>query len=168
MNILAILVFAACVDTGERGFKTSDPDFMSELRTSLKRENIPFREDQDGFLMYQRKHEETVNRLRVEVAEVINGGVAHNYHDQEAHNYLKSLLESKGMPYRIEASHDGEMIRWYPESEAQEKAITMSVVENIHRLNVQRQISEARCNKLKLSSKKLLNKRVGQEVGSVC
>lgn len=163
-----MFVFAACVDTGERGFKSSSPDTMRELRTSLKREDIPFREDGDGFLMYQTKHEETVNRLLVEVEKAISGGVAERYDDQESRDYLKSLLESKGMPYRVETGNDGEWIRWYPQSEARQKEITMSVVKNSHRLNVQRQISEAPCNEEKPPSNKLLNKDAGQGAGHVC
>ncbi len=165
LSIITMLVVATCVDAGEHGFKSSDPDLMSEFSASLEREGIPFREDSDGFLRYQNKYKETVDRLLVEIEATVLGGIAVRYDDKVSRDYLKGLLDSRGMPYRVEAGNDGEWIRWYPQNEAQRKEISMSVAN--HWFDLKRKRSGVRCNE-KLPSTTSPNKDAGQGEGLVC
>jgi hypothetical protein len=164
--ILVLLANGGCTDTGERGFKSSQPDFMNELKVALTKSGVPFREDKDGFIRYQSKYEEAVSRVRDNVEKEISGGVVVRYEDNESRDYLKSLLSSQEMKYRVEAREDGEWIRWYPQSEAQQKEIEMKVVQ--HNFDLQREKSGSRCMEEKSPSNKSLNKDAAQTSRRAC
>ena len=126
---LSLLLWVGCADQGERGFRSSDPEFMTELKAALEASGIRFVEDPDGFIRYQSEDEAAVRRIRAEVDGAIRGGVAVRFEDEASREYLKQLLKEKDMQYRVETRENGEWIRWYPESEAQREEIEMRVAE---------------------------------------
>ncbi len=146
LRFLAFIVIAVagygCTDVGERGFKSSDSGVMEELEAELKKEGIPFHRDSDGFLTYNAQSEDIVRRLIAEVERKLNGGIAVKYDDKISRDFMKQLLTSKGLEFRIENRIDGEWIRWYPENEAQKNEIEMKVVEHYFAIQRQRQSSE--------------------------
>lgn len=132
-----------CTDAEDHGFKTSEPEVMKELERELTEAGIPFRRDQNGFLRYGSESEEVVQTLRAEVERKLSGGIAVKYEDEDSRKYLKQLLTSQGMDYRVEHREDGEWIRWYPENDAQEKEIEMKVV--AHNFDIQRKKRASEC-----------------------
>jgi hypothetical protein len=172
LNLSAILVVLVmttsfgCALEGERGFKSSETQFMEELEAALGREGIPFRRDADGFIRYEGKHQEAVERIRSEVERNLSGGIAVKYEDKESRNYLKSLLSSRGMKYRVESRNDGEWIRWYPTSDSQKEEIQMMVVQ--HNFDMQRQKMPSNCNAEKTPSNTSLNKDAAQKARRAC
>lgn len=134
VRILLLFVVAAavygCTDIGERGFKTSEPHVMAELEVALAKEGVPFRRDADGFIRYGAENDAIVQRLHDEVQRKLSGGVAVKYDDEVSREFMKGLLASRGIEFRLEDRNDGEWIRWYPANEAQKQEIEMKVVEH--------------------------------------
>ena len=126
---LSLLLWVGCADQGERGFRSSEPEFMTELKAALEASGIRFVEDPDGFIRYQSEDEAAVRRIRAEVDKAISGGVATRFEDEASREYLKQLLTEKGMQYRVETLENEEWIRWYPESDAQRDEVAMRVVQ---------------------------------------
>lgn len=157
-NILLVVLLAlcGCTETGERGFKTSEPEYMEELERELTEADIPFRRGQDGFLRYDAENEEVVRNLRAQVERKLNGGIAVRYEDEGSRTFLKQLLTSQGMEFRVENRDDGEWIRWYPESDAQKTEIEMKVVERY--FDTQREGGESDCKQQESPSNNSLNK----------
>lgn len=164
--MLVLLANVSCSDSGERGFKSSQPEFMDELKISLVKSGVPFREDMDGFIRYQKKYEDIVNHVKSEVEKEISGGIAARYDDKESSEYLKALLVTHGMKFRIEQRDGGEWIRWYPDSETRQKEIEMKVVE--HNFDLQQKDSESRCKEEIKPSNNSHNKDATQTSQSAC
>ena len=141
--LLVLLAVYGCTESGERGFKTSEPQFMSELEREMTEAGIPFSRGQDGFLRYDAENEDAVRNLRAEVERRLNGGTAVRYEDEGSRKFLKELLRSQGLEFRVESRDDGEWIRWYPENEAQKEEIEMKVVE--HYFDTQRKSLGSDC-----------------------
>lgn len=160
--ILILLMNSGCTDSREVGFKSNRPDFMHEMKASLAKSGIPFREDKDGFIRYQRTYEEAVRQLSANVEKEISGGVAVRFKDGESRHYLKNLLSSQGMKYREE----GEWIHWYPKNEAQQKEVEMKVVQ--HGFDMQREKSRQECMEGKSPSNKSLNTDAAQRKRRDC
>jgi hypothetical protein len=97
----------------------------------LKEANISYREDEEGFLRYRREDAGTATRIRENLEHELHGGVAIKYEDVETTQYLRDMLISLGIKYRVENRADGEWTRWYPQNEQQEKEIPMKVVEHV-------------------------------------
>src|SRR5216684_966066 len=97
VTLLILLGTGTCTGGGEYGFRDSRPEFMQELKAALPESTIPFRQDAEGFIRYQSKYEEAVNRIRDRVEKEISGGVALKFADKESRDYLKSLLTSMEM-----------------------------------------------------------------------
>ncbi len=115
----------------EQGYRSSDTEFMAELKLRLSKEKIPFREDRFGFVFYPRKDADKVERL----IEAIQGErlrrVGLNFGDPEANAYLQTLLKERGLSYQVETVEGEEWIFWRPENEAQRWEIERQVVQFI-------------------------------------
>jgi len=129
-----VLSISGCPAGGETGFKSTDQELMKELRAALKDANIQFREDEDGIIRYSWEDSATADKIREKLDKELHSGVSVKYDDQEAMQYLRELLTSMKMKYRIEIRADGEWTRWYPQNEDQRKEIPMKVVEHIFEL----------------------------------
>lgn len=139
---------------------------MEELEAALGSEGVPFRRDADGFIRYEGKHQETVVRIRSEVERDLYGGIAAKYEDKESRDYLKSLLSSRGMKYRVENRNDGEWIRWYPTTDAQMEEIHMMLTK--HSFEMQHRKMPSNCDAEKTPSGTALINGTSQETRHVC
>jgi hypothetical protein len=134
-HLLAALTFlSGCPIEGEAGFKSTDQEFMRELRIALTEANILFREDEAGFLKYRPEDAATASKIRENLEKELHSGLTVKYEDAEATQYLRGMLASMGMKYRVEQRTDGEWTRWYPQNETQGKEIPMKVVEHMFEL----------------------------------
>ena len=137
---LALAATTACV--GEGGFKSSNPEYMSDLKEALAKAAIPYREDEDGSIRYARKHAAEVDRVR-EVLEKENAReAAVLLKDKESLDFMKNLLASKGKRYRIKTQEDGAWFHWFPDNDAQEKEFHLKMVEHAFDLQ-QRKLSKS-------------------------
>jgi hypothetical protein len=149
--IAALLATGACTER-ESGFKSTRPELMSEMKIALTKSGIPFRESEDGFIRYDARYDEAIRRIRDEVEEEIFGGIAIRHDDEESVAYLKRLLSSKGLKYRVEVREDGEWIRWYPQSLEQQAEIDRQVAE--HAFDSKCGNVASQCEEEKAASKK--------------
>jgi len=125
---LGSILTAGCTDSGERGFKSSRPELMHELKIALDRSGVPYREE-SGYIKYDAKDEEFFASVLEEVEESVSGGVSVRYDDAASRKYHKQLLRSEGIKYRIEYKSGDEWIRWYPVNETQQSEIELKVAE---------------------------------------
>jgi hypothetical protein len=130
---------------GESGFKTTDQEFMHELRIALKKANIPFHEDEEGFVRYSYKDGAAVGKIRESLEKELHSGMLVKYEDAEATQYFREMLASRGMKSRVEKRADGEWTRWYPQNEEQQKEISRNVVE--HMFQVKKTRLSIKCEK---------------------
>ncbi len=138
---------------------------MEELEAALGREGVPFRRDADGFIRYEGKKQEAVVRISSEVERDLYGGIAAKYEDKGSRDYLKSLLSSRGMKYRVEDRNDGEWIRWYPANDSQMEEIQVMVVR--HNFEMQHRKMSSNCDAEKTPSGTSLIKGAAQETRGV-
>ena len=128
---MTIEVLSGCPTEGESGFKSTDQELMRELRVALEEAKVSFREDEEGFLRYRPEDVATAKKIRENLEKELHSGIVVKYDDAETTQYLRDMLTSMGMKYRIEKKTDGEWTRWYPQTEEQRKSIPMKVVEHV-------------------------------------
>ncbi len=166
-SLLMVLGFLLeCSYNGEVGFKSSNQKLMQELRVALKEAAIAYREDEEGFITYQKKDEAAVERIIKRADQELSGGVAVKYEDTETTQYLRDLLTSMGMKYRVEKRADGEWTRWYPQSEAQGREVHRKVVE--HSFELKKQKLSTKCKEASLASRKSADKHVAEKTPPTC
>lgn len=125
--MVTVLLFG-CGSSNEQGIRDSREDFMVELKKALTENNIPFRVDDDGYVMYSKEHKKAVERIKRQVDERRSAEIGHKYEDELSTRYLRKLLEEKGIRYRAVSRDDGEWTYWNPESKQQQDKIEMEVV----------------------------------------
>ena len=121
------LLLVACTSEDVQGFRSSDKQYMEELVFLLQKAGVPYQEYQDGSIRYKSTDEDAVRKIR----ERITNAVSVRYEEEEAREYLKSLLSEGNREFREELKDGQVWIRWYPETEGQEKEIEMKVVQYV-------------------------------------
>jgi hypothetical protein len=153
---LAIGFSAGCTFNGESGFRSSDPKLMQELQIALTEAQIAFRQDEEGFIRYQKKDAMAVAQILKE----LSSGIVVKYEDPESNQYLRKLLTSMGLTFRVEKRTDGEWTRWYPKNEEQRKEVHMKVVQR--EFEVKKKLLSTKCKETTSASKKSLNSKTEQ------
>jgi hypothetical protein len=128
-----ILLFAlvACSPEYGKGFRASDAEYMSLFLTQLDRYAIAYKVDQTGMVYYKSADEKKVEEIHEKVKARLALASSLKFEEDPAREYLKALLQKKGLEYSVEERADGTWIRWYPESEEQEHEVQMAVVQHI-------------------------------------
>lgn len=109
-----LLMLASCFvgENNENGFRTSEPNKMAQLKVELSARGIPFREDDRGFIMYDKKYKESFEAIR----DQLSSEMAMKFEDP-VHNALAlKVLADMGIQGRIDKRQDGEWVAWHPRS----------------------------------------------------
>lgn len=131
--VLLVAAITACSSSEEGGFKSSDPQRMKELQSSLAKAGIPFHVDAKGFIIFDKKHSQLVERIDEELQQKTSTSVSTKYEEAETTEYLKSVLTAMGIPYTVESKPDGQWVRWSPSNEAQEQEVQNRVSQHVFR-----------------------------------
>ncbi len=164
--LMSIEVLSGCPTEGESGFKSTDQELMRELRVALQEARISFREDEEGFLRYRSEDVAAAKKIRENLEKELHSGVVVTYDDAETTQYLRSMLTSIRMKYRIEKKTDGEWTRWYPQTEEQRKSIPMRVIEHVFE-EKKKQLS-TKCKEGESVSTTPLNQTRAEKIPSPC
>ncbi|MDH5668732.1 MAG: hypothetical protein OEY86_12035 [Nitrospira sp.] len=134
---LLFILLSGC-PSGELGFKSTDQELMREFQAALNDANITFREDHEGLIRYRHEDAVAANEILERLEKELHSGITVKYDDQEATQYLREMLTSLGMKYRVERKPDGEWTRWYPKSSDQNRDISRKVIEHVFELKKKR------------------------------
>jgi len=132
---IILLALVACSPEYGKGFRSSDGEYMEIFLAQLEKEAIPHKIDQDGMVRYKPADAKKIEIIHEKVKARLALVSSLKFEEKEAREYLKSLLEEKGLGYSVEEQDDGIWIKWYPESKEQESEVQMAVVKHIFNLN---------------------------------
>jgi hypothetical protein len=111
---------------------------MSDLRLLLGKHGIPYRnaDPRKGMesLAYRSADESRVALLRRK----LDRQTSVKFKEREARDYLQKLLTEMNHDFIVSEKPDGTWIKWFPESEQQDKDVSMSVVRHMFDLQAKR------------------------------
>lgn len=141
--ILALGVLGCSPDDGfNRSMGSTDAEQIGDLRVLMTKHGIDYRETEpEGSMIgitYRKVDETRVAELRAKLGRQ----TAVKYREAQAREYLKQLLTQMKHDFIVSDKSDGTWIKWFPESEQQEKDISMKVVQHIFDLQAERMAKE--------------------------
>ena len=140
-----VFLAVGCNRSGEHTFKSGEPAFMTELKAALTQAGVPYEENADGTIKYKSENAKAFTAVRDQLDRDMHTGVLVRYDDDVSLDYLKMLLTSEGLKFRVEKKKDGEWLRWYPKDKAQEKAMNLKVME--HQIDLEECAKSNTCGK---------------------
>ena len=137
--VLVLVLFGCSPEDGfNRSIRSSNAEQIGDLRVLLERNGIAYLDaEPDGRtvgLTYRKVDERRVAELRTK----LDRQTAVRYKEPEARAYLLGLLAQMKHDFIISDQSDGTWIKWFPESEQQEKEVSMKVVQHIFDLQAER------------------------------
>ena len=128
---IILLALFACSPEYGKGFRSSDAEYMDLFLAQLEKDAIPHKIDHNGMVLYKSADEKKIEEIHEKVKARLALVSSLKFEEEEAREYLRSLLEKKGIGYTVEERNDGIWIKWYPESKEQENEVQMAVVQHI-------------------------------------
>lgn len=125
-------------DGFDRAYGSSNPEQMSDLGALLDKHGIPYRktDSENGMqrFAYRSADESGVALLRRK----LDRQTSVKFKEPEAREYLQELLAQMNHDFIISEKPDGIWIKWFPESEQQDKDVSMKVVQHMFDLQAKR------------------------------
>lgn len=129
-----VLAVVACSPEYGKGFRSSDAEYMDLFLAQLEQDAIPHKIDQNGMILYKPADAKKIEEIHEKVKARLSLVSSLKFEEEVAREYLKSLLDEKGLRYSVEERDGGIWIKWYPESKEQEKEMEMAVVQHVFAL----------------------------------
>lgn len=108
----------------ERGYKSSDQEYMANFIALLEKRSISYRY-QDGYLRYSNEVESEVEKVKSQ----LSSAKSIKFEDKSIRSYFHTLLEKEGIEYLPLKKEAGAWTMWWPNSKDQAQAIELKVVE---------------------------------------
>lgn len=143
--LIVLLINVGCTRGGDHSFSSAEPEFMTELKAALTQAGVPYQEEADGAIKYKSENEKAFAAVRDQLDHDMHSGVLVRYDDDTSLDYLKILLTTQGLKFRVEKKKDGEWVRWYPKDKAQEQAMNLKVME--HQIDLKECAQSKSCGK---------------------
>jgi hypothetical protein len=125
-------------DAFDRAYGSSNPEQMSDLGFLLDKHGIPYRKADSGNGMqrfaYRSGDESRVALLRRK----LDRQTSVKFKEPEAREHLQKLLTEMKHDFIVSEKPDGIWIKWFPESEQQDKDVSMKVVQHMFDLQDKR------------------------------
>lgn len=147
-NYLAVVILALGVlgcspkDGFNRAMFSTDAEHISDLRTLMAKHGIAYRDSEpEGSMVgfaYRGADELRVGKLKAKMGRQ----TAVKYKEAEAREYLQHLLTEMKHDFIVSEKTDGIWIKWFPDSEQQEKDVSMKVVQYLFDLQAEHQAKE--------------------------
>jgi len=113
------------------GFRTSDKQYTELLYAELNKNNVMYTIDQEGYIYYDEPAKKGFLKAQAHVERYLYDSVNHKVESTKHKEYFISLLEQNNQEYYVLTKDDGIWIKWFPESEEQEREYTLQVVNYI-------------------------------------
>lgn len=107
----------------DRGFSSSDKEYMQRMESLMKKRLIPYKVD-EGKIWYSSNNEKDIKNIQTQWS----SRTSVKYDEKETREYLIKLLESNNADYFVNSRSDGVWITWFPLNDEQKKNISMKVV----------------------------------------
>lgn len=125
-------------DEFDRALLSSNHEEISDLRILMAKHGVPYKdtapENGKEGLSYR-----SVDRQRFEsLRQKLNRQTLVKYKEPEAREYLQKLLTEMNHDFMITEKPDGIWIKWFPESQQQEKDVSVKVVQHLFDLQAKR------------------------------
>lgn len=137
--ILALGVFGCSPHDGfDRALRSSNQEEIQDLRILMTKHGIPYKntEPEKGMkgFAYRSVDQQRFDSLR----QKLKRQTAVKFKEPEARDYLQKLLTEMHHDFIVSEKPDGTWIKWFPESELQDKDISMQVVQHVFDLQAKR------------------------------
>ena len=125
-------------DEFDRALRSSNHEEISDLRILMTKHGVPHKnpdpeKGMEGFA-YRSVDQQRFESLR----QKLNRQTSVKFKEPEARDYLQKLLTEMNHDFIISEKPDGTWIKWFPESEQQEKDVSMKVVQHVFDLQAKR------------------------------
>lgn len=142
-------------DGFDRTLSSSNQEEISDLRILMTKHGVPHKntdpgKGMDGFA-YSSDNQQRFEFLR----QKLNRQTSVKFTEPEARDYLQKLLTEMNHDFIVSEKPDGTWIKWFPESQQQEKDVSMKVVQHVFDLQAKR---ASDCTPSTATSKDALNK----------
>lgn len=125
-------------DGFDRALSSSNHEEISDLRILMTKHGVPHKntdpeKGMEGFA-YRSADQQRFESLR----QKLNRQISVKFKEPEARDYLQKLLTEMNHDFIISEKPDSTWIKWFPESEQQEKDVSMKVVQHVFDLQAKR------------------------------
>jgi len=146
--IISLIVSSCSYESEVCGFRTNDTQFTKLFYIELKKQNVPYTVDNDGFINCEKQDITNFENAKSQVNRILYEGTGSKPSKKEDQEFLVSLLKKNNLEYYLLEKDDGVWVKWYPENEKHRQEIMLQVVEN----NFSKQLRESSdckvpCNK---------------------
>ena len=137
--ILALGLFGCSPHDGfDRALRSSNHEEIQDLRTLMTKHGVPYTNTEpekgmEGFT-YRSVDQQRFESLR----QKLNRQTVVKFKEPEARDYLQKLLMEMNHDFVVSEKPDGTWIKWFPESEQQDKDVSMKVVQHVFDLQAKR------------------------------
>ncbi len=123
--ILSSLIIGCNISVSdERGFKTSNTEYMNNLMLLLDKRGIQYQYS-GGYIRYKKKDEAEFKDAQERLYSVKGA----KFEEEEVRNYYRNLLDEESIDYIIPQKDNGTWTLWWPDSENQQREIELKTVE---------------------------------------
>jgi hypothetical protein len=125
-------------DGFNRALRSSNHEEISDLRILMTKHGVPHKntdpeKGMEGFA-YRSVDQQRLESLR----QKLNSQTSVKFKEPEARAYLQKLLTEMNHDFIVSEKPDGTWIKWFPESEQQDKDVSMKVVRHVFDLQAKR------------------------------
>lgn len=125
-------------DGFDRALRSSNHEEIGDLRILMAKHGVPHkntepRNGMEGFA-YRSADQQRFEALR----QKLNRQTSMKFKEPEARDYLQKLLTEMNHDFIISEKSDGIWIKWFPDSEQQDKDVSMKVVQHVFDLQAKR------------------------------
>jgi hypothetical protein len=167
--ILAWGLFGCSPQDGfDRGLRSSNLEEISDLRTLMTKHGVPYQNTEpetgmEGF-SYRSADEPRMALLRKK----LDRQTLVKYKEPEAREYMQKLLAEMNHDFIVSEKPDGIWIKWFPESEQQEKGVSMKVVQHVFDLQAKRASADCQSSSAPSNSTLVADARQNQPRAAQC
>jgi len=122
----------------DRALRSSNHEEISDLRILMSKHGVPYKntdaeKGMEGFA-YRSVDQPRMASLR----QKLNRQTSVKFKETEAREYMQKLLTDMNYDFIVSEKPDGTWIKWFPESEQQDKDVSMRVVQHVFDLQAKR------------------------------
>ena len=168
--ILAVGLLWGCSprDGFDRALRSSNLEEISDLRILMTKHSVPYQntESENGMegFSYRSVDEPRMASLR----QKLNRQTSVKYKEPEAREYLQKLLSEMNHDFIVAEKPDGIWIKWFPESEQQNRDISVKVVQHVFDLQAARASADCQSSSALSNSTLVADARQNQPRAAQC
>lgn len=125
---------------------------QEQIKKEMTVRGIPFREDERGFVLYDKKYKAEVGAIERD----IDGALAFKYEDPAQNEIALAVLKDMGIKVRTEERTDGPWIVWTPKSADEQRSAqerVQTAIYEAHRKKVDQDCKQRLASQGKQGSK---------------